>query len=77
VYFGATIGRLGNRLAGGKISLYGKTYQVPLNDKTNPLHGGTQGFDKPLSKAHLTKNADSVGVKQTYLAPDGQMGFPG
>lgn len=76
VYFGATIGRFGNRLAGGKFSLDGKTYQVPLNDKTNALHGGTQGFDKRLWKAEETKTGDSVGVKLTYVSPDGEMGFP-
>lgn len=77
VYFGATIGRFGNRLAGGKFSLDRKTYQIPLNDKTNALHGGTQGFDKRLWKAEETKTGDSVGVKFSYLSPDGEMGFPG
>ncbi|KPZ17902.1 Aldose 1-epimerase [Pseudomonas syringae pv. primulae] len=77
VYFGATIGRFGNRLAGGKFSLDGKTYQVPQNDKTNALHGGDKGFDKRLWKAEETKTADSVGVKLTYVSPDGEMGFPG
>ncbi|AVB20585.1 MULTISPECIES: aldose epimerase family protein [Pseudomonas syringae group] len=77
VYFGATIGRFGNRLAGGKFSLDGKTYQVPQNDKTNALHGGDKGFDKRLWTAEETKTGDSVGVKLTYVSPDGEMGFPG
>ncbi len=77
VYFGATIGRFGNRLAGGKFTLDGKTWQVPLNDKTNALHGGDKGFDKRLWKAEETKTGDSVGVKLTYVSPDGEMGFPG
>lgn len=77
VYFGATIGRFGNRLAGGTFELDGKTYRVPLNDKTNSLHGGSQGFDKRLWKAQEAKSADSVGVKLSYLSPDGEMGFPG
>jgi aldose 1-epimerase len=77
VYFGATIGRFGNRLAGGKFSLDGTTYQIPLNDKTNALHGGTQGFDKRVWKAEPSKEPGWVGVKLTYLSADGEMGFPG
>jgi aldose 1-epimerase len=77
VYFGATIGRFGNRLAAGKFSLDGTTYQIPLNDKTNALHGGTQGFDKRVWKAEPSKEPGWVGVKLTYLSADGEMGFPG
>lgn len=77
VYFGATIGRFGNRLADGKFSLDGKTYQVPQNDKTNALHGGTQGFDKRIWKAEPSQEPGWVGVKLTYVSADGEMGFPG
>lgn len=77
VYFGATIGRFGNRLAGGQFSLDGKTYQVPQNDKTNALHGGPQGFDKRVWKAEPSNEKGWVGVKLTYVSPDGEMGFPG
>lgn len=77
VYFGATIGRFGNRLAGGAFELDGNTYRIPLNDKTNSLHGGSQGFDKRIWKAQPTRSKDSVGVKLSYLSPDGEMGFPG
>ncbi|MFJ3486096.1 aldose epimerase family protein [Pseudomonas sp. NPDC090202] len=76
-YFGATIGRFGNRLANGQFKLDGKTYQVPQNDKTNALHGGTKGFDKQVWKAEPVKGKDSVGVKLTYVSADGEMGFPG
>ncbi|WP_268800788.1 aldose epimerase family protein [Pseudomonas huanghezhanensis] len=76
-YFGATIGRFGNRLADGKFSLDGKTYQVPQNDKTNSLHGGPQGFDKRVWKAESVKDKNSVGVKLSYVSVDGEMGFPG
>ncbi|OOH78708.1 galactose mutarotase [Pseudomonas koreensis] len=76
-YFGATIGRFGNRLAEGAFELDGKRYQVPQNDKTNALHGGTLGFDKKVWKAQETKDKDSVGVTLTYLSADGEMGFPG
>jgi aldose 1-epimerase len=76
-FFGATIGRFGNRLADGKFSLDGKSYQVPLNDKTNALHGGPKGFDKQIWKAEAVKDKGSVGVKLTYVSVDGEMGFPG
>ncbi|MBC3301613.1 galactose mutarotase [Pseudomonas sp. SWRI18] len=76
-FFGATIGRFGNRLAGGAFELDGKRYQVPLNDGPNSLHGGAQGFDKQVWKAAEVKGKDSVGVTLTYLSKDGEMGFPG
>lgn len=76
-FFGATIGRFGNRLADGKFSLDGKSYQVPQNDKTNALHGGTKGFDKQIWKAEQVKDKGWVGVKLTYVSVDGEMGFPG
>ncbi|MCU1774402.1 aldose epimerase family protein [Pseudomonas sp. 13B_3.2_Bac1] len=76
-YFGATIGRFGNRLAEGAFELDGKRYQVPQNDKSNALHGGTVGFDKKVWKAEPVTDKDSVGVTLTYLSADGEMGFPG
>ncbi|PIB51316.1 aldose epimerase [Pseudomonas sp. 2588-5] len=76
-FFGATIGRFGNRLAGGAFELDGKRYQVPLNDGPNSLHGGAQGFDKHVWTATPVKAKDSVGVTLTYLSKDGEMGFPG
>ncbi|QZC92759.1 galactose mutarotase [Pseudomonas sp. ERGC3:05] len=76
-FFGATIGRFGNRLAGGAFELDGKRYQVPLNDGPNSLHGGAQGFDKHVWQAKPVKGKDSVGVTLTYLSKDGEMGFPG
>lgn len=76
-FFGATIGRFGNRLAGGAFELDGKRFQVPLNDGPNSLHGGAQGFDKQVWKAETVKDKDSVGVKLSYLSKDGEMGFPG
>lgn len=76
-YFGATIGRFGNRLANGAFELDGKRYQVPVNDGSNSLHGGAQGFDKQVWTAKPYTNKDAVGVTLTHLSPDGQMGFPG
>ncbi|WP_277591742.1 aldose epimerase family protein [Pseudomonas chlororaphis] len=76
-FFGATIGRYGNRLAGGAFELDGQRYQVPLNDGPNSLHGGAQGFDKRVWKARPIKRKDAVGVTLSYLSKDGEMGFPG
>ncbi|WP_338526259.1 aldose epimerase family protein [Pseudomonas batumici] len=76
-FFGATIGRYGNRLAQGAFELDGKRYQMPLNDGPNSLHGGALGFDKRVWKAQPVKTKDSVGVTLSYLSPDGEMGFPG
>jgi aldose 1-epimerase len=77
VYFGATIGRFGNRIANGKFTLDGKEYQVPTNDGPNSLHGGSQGFDKRVWKAEASKEKGWVGVTLTYVSADGEMGFPG
>ncbi len=78
VYFGATIGRFGNRLANGRFELDGKTYQVPQNDGSNALHGGPEGFDKRVWKAKpADEDGSSVGVELSYVSPDGEMGFPG
>ncbi|MHC8366131.1 aldose epimerase family protein [Pseudomonas sp. ZT5P21] len=76
-YFGATIGRFGNRLANGAFDIDGKRFQVPQNDGSNSLHGGPQGFDKQVWKAEPAKGKDSVGVTLTYLSAEGEMGFPG
>ena len=72
-FFGAIIGRYGNRIAGGKFNLDGKTYQVPQNDGPNALHGGPKGFDKVV----WTGKEIPQGVELTYVSKDGEMGFPG
>lgn len=73
-YFGATIGRYGNRIAKGRFSLDGKPYQLTINNGPNTLHGGKTGFQN--QKWSLEKNSDSVIVCQ-FVAPDGENGFPG
>lgn len=77
VYFGATIGRFGNRIADGRFELDGKTYQIPQNDGSNALHGGPKGFDTKVWKAKSSNKDGSVGVELSYVSPDGEMGFPG
>ncbi|HEY6737329.1 MAG TPA: aldose epimerase family protein [Actinopolymorphaceae bacterium] len=76
-YFGATIGRYGNRIAEARFTLDGKTYQIPANDGENALHGGTKGFDKYVWSAREVREPDRIGVAFTLVSPDGDMGFPG
>ena len=76
-YFGATIGRYANRIAGGRFTLDGKTYQLPLNDKVNSLHGGGKGFDKQLWKIVSVKSGPVASVVLAYSSPDGDAGYPG
>ena len=76
-YFGATIGRYANRIAGGKFTLDGVTYQLPTNDNGNTLHGGPDGWDKKVWDATEVRTATAVGVKFSLVSPDGEMGFPG
>lgn len=74
-YFGATIGRVANRIARGHFTLDGKTYSLPVNDGPNTLHGGLKGFDKVVWTAKAM--AKGTGVELRYTSPDGQEGFPG
>ncbi|MFC0268610.1 aldose epimerase family protein [Kushneria aurantia] len=76
-YFGAIIGRYGNRIANGTFKLDGKTYNLPKNDGPNTLHGGTEGFDQKIWAAAPIRSNDAVGVELTHFSPDGTMGFPG
>jgi aldose 1-epimerase len=76
-YFGAIIGRYGNRVAKGRFTLNGKQYQIPTNDGPNALHGGPEGFEKKLWQATPIEASDWIGVELSYLSPDGEMGFPG
>ncbi|KRD05381.1 aldose epimerase [Flavobacterium sp. Root901] len=73
-YFGATIGRVGNRIAKGKFTLEGKQYQIPLNNGKNALHGGVKGFQDVVWNAEKTSENTLV---FTYVSPDGEQGFPG
>lgn len=76
-YFAVTVGRYANRIAGGKFSLDGKTYQLTLNDKTNSLHGGTRGFDKQVWRITDVKDGPVASVTLALTSPDGDQGYPG
>ena len=76
-YFGALIGRYGNRIAKGRFQLDGKVYQIPTNDNGNMLHGGTIGFNKRIWDARDVSTAKAPALELHYLSPDGEMNFPG
>jgi aldose 1-epimerase len=76
-YFGATVGRVANRVAKGKFTLEGKEYKLATNNGPNALHGGLKGFDKVIWKAEPMMTADGAAVKFTYVSKDGEEGYPG
>ncbi|MBB1480331.1 galactose mutarotase [Pseudoalteromonas sp. SG41-2] len=76
-YFGAIIGRFGNRIANGKFSLNGTDYQLATNDGANHLHGGVQGFDKKVWNMVPFSTQNSAGVTLSLVSPDGDQGYPG
>jgi galactose mutarotase-like enzyme len=78
VFFGALIGRYGNRIANGKFTLNGVNYQLPLNNGKNTLHGGPKGFHNVVWDARQFKNENNEdALELKYLSLDGEEGFPG
>ena len=75
-YFGALIGRYGNRIAKGKFTLEGKEYTLAQNNGVNALHGGTKGFDKVLWTA-TPVDGEEPQLKLNYTSADGEEGYPG
>ncbi|UUL83999.1 aldose epimerase family protein [Sphingomonas qomolangmaensis] len=76
-FFGATVGRVANRIAKGRFTLDGKAYSTPVNNGVNSLHGGTAGFDKVLWEVTEVKSGPTASVTLRYVSPDGDMGYPG
>ncbi|MGD0220608.1 MAG: aldose epimerase family protein [Acidimicrobiales bacterium] len=80
-YFGALIGRYANRIASGQFTLRGVTYDVPVNEGPNSLHGGSVGFDQqvwvPTVLPDGVGDGSSVGLKLEYVSPNASEGYPG
>ncbi len=77
-FFGTLVGRFANRIKGGKFSIDGKDYQVPLNDNgINSLHGGPEGFHSKVWQASTAEDGEKASLVLTYLSRDGEMGYPG
>ena len=76
-FFGALVGRYGNRIAKGKFTLDGKTYTLAVNNGVNHLHGGLKGFDKVVWNATPSTSPDGAVLKLNYLSKDMEEGYPG
>jgi aldose 1-epimerase len=76
-YFGVTVGRYANRIAGGRFSLDGATFQLPANDGRNSLHGGGRGFDKVVWRVVSLDSAPQPRVVLAHTSPEGDSGYPG
>ena len=76
-YFGVTTGRVANRIAGGKFTLDGSEYTLATNNDPNHLHGGTEGIDKKVWSARVSRSKAGPAVAFSYTSPNGEEGYPG
>ena len=76
-FFGAVVGRYGNRIAKGTFTLDGKTYSLAINNPPNSLHGGNKGFDKQIWDVTTKDSAAGSSATFSRTSPDGEEGFPG
>ncbi len=76
-YFGATVGRVANRIKDGQFQLEGKSYKLAINNPPNHLHGGKKGWDKVVWDAEPTDTPEGPAIKLTYVSKDGEEGYPG
>lgn len=76
-YFGATVGRVANRIAKGRFKVDGKSYKLAVNNGPNSLHGGLKGFDKRVWKAVPMTSGQGPSIKFLYTSRDGEEGYPG
>lgn len=76
-YFGAIVGRFGNRIANAKFTLDGQEHTLAANDGANHLHGGIKGFDKVYWEIAVIDSLDQPSIKLSYVSPDGEEGYPG
>jgi aldose 1-epimerase len=76
-YFGAVVGRYGNRIAKGRFAIDGSTFTLATNNGPNHLHGGLKGFDKLIWRAETIDRDGLVGVAYSVTSPDGDEGYPG
>ncbi|NLT67770.1 MAG: galactose mutarotase [Acidobacteria bacterium] len=76
-YFGAIVGRYGNRIANGRFQLDGIWYQVSVNDGANHLHGGRIGFNKVLWNVEIPVGSSDPSIRLRYVSRDGEEGYPG
>ncbi len=76
-HFGCVVGRFANRIAKGRFTLDGVTYQLATNNRENHLHGGPQGFARKLWNVEPVEEVDAVCVRLRYVSPDGEESYPG